>query len=210
MGRGGRPIRLAQCQRFDKFSREFDEVEIIEMTPEIPAWARQNVSPDVHDFFDVRQMHRDGRTQIQLPDLKQLKGWARSHGWPTPWFGFEKAFVAKLFESKETFSLALHESGINILIPIEEYTLTIERLQELDALYEEREDMGALGRRPTRWGTLVSNLREIRRLVEAGVKVKIEGTETVLTTWQGFYDWAHGRYHMLEDGYDSWIGDDNS
>lgn len=49
------------------------------MVPDIPAWARQNVSPDVHDFSDVRQMHRDGRTQIQLPDHKQLKGWAKSH-----------------------------------------------------------------------------------------------------------------------------------
>lgn len=49
------------------------------MTPEIPAWARQSVSPDVHDFSDVRQLHGDGRTQIQLPDLKELKGWAKSH-----------------------------------------------------------------------------------------------------------------------------------
>jgi hypothetical protein len=70
--------------------------------------------------------------------------------------------------------------------------------------------MGGLGPRPTRWGWLVEELREIRRAVEAGVVVKVEGTQTVLKTWQGFYDWAHGRYHMLEDGYDSWIGDDNS
>ena len=52
--------------------------------------------------------------------------------------------------------------------------------------------------------------REIRRAVEAGVVVKVEGTQTVLKTWQSFYDWAHGRYHMLEDGYDSWIGDDDT
>ena len=179
------------------------------MNPELPAWALQKVSPDVHDFFKVRQMHLDGRTQIQMPDLKGLKGWAKSHGWPIPWFGFEKAILAKLFESKETFSLALNDSGIILLIPIEEHTLTLEQLKELDALYDEREDLGALGRRPTGWGTLVDSLREIRRLVEAGVKVKIEGTQTVLTTWQSFYDWAHGRYHMLEDGYDSWIGDDH-
>jgi hypothetical protein len=51
--------------------------------------------------------------------------------------------------------------------------LTIETLQELDALYEEREDMGALGGRPTRWGILVGELREIRHLVEAGVKVNV-------------------------------------
>ena len=90
-----------------------------------------------------------------------------------------------------------------------EHLLTIEKLKELDALYEETEDMGILGRRPTRFGPLVEELREIRRLVEAGVSVRIEGTQTVLNTWGSFYDWAHGRYHRLEEGYDKWIGDDS-
>jgi hypothetical protein len=185
-------------------------MEIIEMKHDIPAWAKQTVIPKDHSFSEVSQLHRQGKTEIQLPDLKELKGWAKSHDWPTPWFGFKDAFIVKLFESNETFTLALNESGINIHIPIKEHILTIERLKELDALYEEREDMGVLGQRPTGWGILVSELREIRRLVEAGVKVKVEGTQTVLNTWQSFYDWAHGRYHMLEDGYDSWIGDDDS
>jgi hypothetical protein len=44
--------------------------------------------------------------------------------------------------------------------------------------------------------------------VEAGVTVRIEGTPTVLRTWQDFYTWAHGRYYRLEEGYDRWIGDD--
>jgi len=39
--------------------------------------------------------------------------------------------------------------------------------------------------------------------------VNVEGVAR-LRTWQSFYDWAHGRYHMLEDGHDSWIGDDKS
>jgi hypothetical protein len=39
--------------------------------------------------------------------------------------------------------------------------------------------------------------------------VNVEGVAR-LRTWQEFYNWAHGRYHMLEDGYDSWIGDDKS
>jgi hypothetical protein len=190
--------------------RRWEEMETIEMSQDIPAWAKQRVLPEDPDFLEVRQLHRRGRTQIQLPNLKELKGWAKSHGWPTPMFGFKKAFITKLFESNETFSLALKESGINIHIPIKEHILTIETLKGLDALYEEREDNGLLGGRPTRWGTLVSKLREIRHLVEAGVKVNVEGTQTVLTTWQSFYDWAHGRYHMLEDGYDSWIGDDES
>jgi hypothetical protein len=185
-------------------------VETIEMRYNIPAWAKQRVTPEDHSFLEVYRLHRQGRTQIQLPDLKELKGWAKSHGWPTPWFGFKDALIAKLFESNETFTLAINESGINIHNPIKEHTLTIETLKELDALYEEREERRDLGRRPTRWGTLVSELREIRRLVEAGVKVKVEGTQTVLNTWQSFYNWAHGRYYMLEDGYDSWIGDDDS
>lgn len=185
-------------------------METIEMRHDIPAWAKQRVTPTDHSFLKIQQLHRQGRTQIQLPDLKKLKDWAKSHDWPTPWFGFQKAFIAKLFESNETFMLALNKSGVKIHIPIKEHTLTIERVKELDALYEEREDMGVLGLRPTRWGGLVSELREIRRLVEAGVEVNVEGTQTVLTTWQSFYDWAHGRYHMLEDGYDSWIGDDDT
>lgn len=90
-----------------------------------------------------------------------------------------------------------------------EHIITSEMLMDFDAWYEETEDMGVLGRRHKSLGTLVEELRKIRRLVESGVRVKIEGTQTVLITWQDFYDWAHGRYHMLEDGYDRWIGDDN-
>jgi len=187
--------------------RRLEEMETIEMTQDIPAWAKQRVLPDVPGIVNLRRLHREGRTEIQLPELKELKRWAKSHGWPTPMFGFKEALITKLFESDETLSLALKDSGINIYVPVKEHTLTLEQLQQLDALYEEREDMGILGGRPTQWGTLVDELREIRHLVEAGVEVNVEGTDTVLTTWQSFYAWAHGRYHMLEDGYDSWIGD---
>ncbi len=90
-----------------------------------------------------------------------------------------------------------------------EYIITIEMLKKLDALYEETEDRGILGRQHTGSGIMVEELRKIRRLVESGVTVKIEGTTTILTTWKEFYDWAHGRYHLLEEGSDRWIGDDN-
>ena len=87
-------------------------------------------------------------------------------------------------------------------------TITIEMLKDLDALYAETEDLGVLGKRHTGFGKLVDELRKIRRLVESGVTVKIEGTPTTLTTWRDFYDWAHTRYHKLEEGSDHWIGDD--
>jgi hypothetical protein len=88
-------------------------------------------------------------------------------------------------------------------MPKQIHTVTTEQLQELDALYEQRADNG----RPTGWGELVQKLRSIRRLVEADVIVQIEDGPR-LQTWSSFYSWAHGRYHMLEDGFDAWIGHD--
>lgn len=90
-----------------------------------------------------------------------------------------------------------------------EYIITTEMLKDLDALYEASEDMGILGRRATHWDVLVQDLRAIRRRVEAGVIVKIEGTPIVLNSWETFYDWAHGRYYALEDSFTPWIGDDS-
>lgn len=58
-------------------------------------------------------------------------------------------------------------------------------------------------------GRLVDELREMRRAVEAGVTLTIAGGPAI-RTWQDFYAWAHGRYHMLEDGSDHWLGDDDS
>lgn len=83
--------------------------------------------------------------------------------------------------------------------------ISAEKLKTLDEMYEARSPSGY----PTSWRHLVEELREIRRAVEAGTVVQVEGGGT-LRTWQQFYDWAHGRYHMLEDGCDSWIGDDES
>lgn len=83
--------------------------------------------------------------------------------------------------------------------------VSTEELRELDALYAARSPSG----QPTSWRVLVEELRKIRRAIEGGAVVQVEGVAT-LGTWQEFYTWAHGRYHMLEDGCDSWIGDDKS
>ena len=45
-------------------------------------------------------------------------------------------------------------------------------------------------------------------IVEAGVVVQVE--DTTLNSFDSFYDWAHGRYHKLEDDMRTgWIGDDS-
>lgn len=104
-----------------------------------------------------------------------------------------------MLENDETFALAGTECGIEIRVPKRSHTISADELGELDTLYEERSTFG----QPAGWGLLVKELREMRRAVEAGVVVNVEGSPTTMKSWQNFYDWAHGRYSMLEDGYDS-------
>lgn len=177
------------------------EQKDLDMKTAIPAWAMRRV--EVEDYGVARDTHSQGTLQIQWSNTKELRAWSKLQGWPTPWFGFEAAFLAKLFKSQTNFVQAISESGIELHIPQSAYTLSIERLRELDALYEERSPSG----QPVGWRMLVEALREIRRAVEAGVVIQVEGGPT-MRSWQGFYEWAHGRYHMLEDGSDNWIGDD--
>ena len=174
-----------------------------EVKSNLPAWAMRKA--EAEDYGVVQDAHSRGAMQIKWPNRKTLRDWAKPQAWPTPWFAFEAAFLAKSFESPLNFERAINESGIEIQILQQAYTLSAERLRELDVLYAERSTSG----QPVSWGTLVEALRAIRRAVEAGVVVQVEDGPR-LRTWQGFYEWAHGRYHMLEDGYDRWIGDDQA
>lgn len=100
-----------------------------------------------------------------------------------------------MLDTDADFALTVTESGLEIKIPVQTYTISVEALAKMDQEYEDRE-----------WGVLVTGLREIRRAVEAGVVVHVDG-ET-LNSFGRFYNWAHNRYHALEDGHDSWIGND--
>ena len=172
------------------------------MRSAIPAWAMQMATPADRDA--VRRLRGESRMQVKWPsDRKALRGWARDRGWPTPWFGFEERLLTRALEDDQSFALALSGSGIEILIPKRNHTIPVEELRELDLLYDERSAAGY----PTSWGILVEELRQIRRAIEAGVEVEIEGK--TLNDFGSFYNWAHGRYHMLEDGYDKWIGNDD-
>ena len=172
------------------------------MKIEIPVWAMRPATAE--DYEVVQAAHGKGMMQIRWPDRKALRQWTKQHAWPAPWFGFEKAFLAKMFGSPQSFTQAIADSGIEIQIPQREFILSGEKQEALDALYADRSPGGL----PVGWDTLVEELREVRRAVEAGVVVQVEDGPR-LQTWQGFYEWAHGRYHMLEDGADRWIGDDS-
>lgn len=162
--------------------------------------------------FEHRQRaidaHQKGVMQVVWSDSNQLKIWVKKQGWRVPWFKFNKYFISKMLESDENFALVLKESKLEVIIPKEYYNISDRTLHKWDAMYEEREDMGILGMRPTRWGYLVESLREIRRIAEAGVIIQIEGQN--IQNVGEFLTWVHSRYHGLEDGYDSWVGDDNS
>ena len=165
------------------------------MASNLPTWAMEKVT--VGDRGRVEQAYRRKTLQIVWPDDKGLRRWAREQGWPAPWFSFHERFIKKMLESDTNFALALSASGIGLMIPVQRYVFSEEELHELDAAYEERS-----------WRWLVESLREIRRAVEADVVVEIDGQQ--LKSFGSFYTWAHGRYHVLEDGYDPWIGDDRA
>jgi hypothetical protein len=173
----------------------------MDMPHELPAWALETATPA--DRNRVLDAQRRDVVRISWP-ARGLRDWAKQQGWPTPRFGFEAAFTRTMLESDANFARALQDSGITVVLPVARYALPDEELAELDQLYAARSADG----RPSSWGILVEALRGIRRAVEAGVEVVVEGQR--LTQFGSFYAWAHGRYHMLEDGYDSWIGDDRS
>ncbi len=84
-------------------------------------------------------------------------------------------------------------------------TLSDAELAHLDSLYDARDATG----RPNEWGTLVGKLRAIRRSIELGEAVKVhDGAE--LQSVLEFHTWAYRNFKLLEEGYDSWIGDDDS
>ncbi|MGB5058396.1 MAG: hypothetical protein WBO48_06875 [Candidatus Promineifilaceae bacterium] len=172
------------------------------MTQNLPKWALTNATPQ--DRIRAVQAHQNGLLQIIWSKDKTQQAWAKKQGWRTSRFSFHESFIKKMLENDETFALALKESGIEVILPIKEYTFSTEQLQELDALYQARGENG----RPDSWGTLVEKLRGARRAVEAGVVVTID--DRPFQQFSSFYSWVDERYHMLEDGYDSWVGNDKS
>lgn len=140
--------------------------------------------------------HAAGTMRTNWLAANDLKSWAKKQGWPTPWLNFETRFYETMLANDANFALAIAQSGLEINIPLAACTISADELQKLDEEYED----------PQAWRWLVESLREIRRAVEAGVVIHVE--DTTLTDFNSFYTWAHGRYHMLEEGADEWIGMD--
>lgn len=172
----------------------------------LPEWAFELAAPE-HRHRAIAA-HENGTLAIIWPDSKSLKTWAKQKGWRVAWFNFKKHFVNEMLENDINFELVLKERKLKISIPIEYYKISGQTLQTWDTLYEEQDDKGVPGLRQFRWGHLVESLREIRRLVEAGTVIEIESKK--IENFNEFMTWVHHRYKLLEEGYDSWVGDDKS
>ena len=159
-----------------------------------PDWAYRSVNGS--DREAVLEAHQAGTMLTNWGEAGDLKGWAKQQGWPTSWLNFESKFYETMLASDDNFGLAVTKSGLKIRIPKKEHTITAKTLAEFDSQYSD----------PQSWRWLVEDLREVRRAVELGVVVLVEDKR--LDSFESFYSWAHGRYHMLEDGADEWIGMD--
>jgi hypothetical protein len=173
------------------------------MTSTPPDWAMRPV--EVEDRASMDKLLRRGLVEITWPEIKKLKRWAREHHWPAPWFGFKQSFIAQMLENDSKFLMGVKNSGIKLSVPKKQVDFDAYQLRDLDELYMARNADG----RPRDWNLLVGELRMLRRAVEAGVALKVDEAHT-LRSWQGFYTWASSRYPGLEEGCDSWIGDDGS
>jgi hypothetical protein len=99
----------------------------------IPSWALRTVTTEEQGL--AKDAHQQGRLQIIWPNIKTLRSWAKQQGWPTPFFGFEEAFIAKMLETRENFELAIEKSGIEIQVPRQNYTISSQKIRELDSLH---------------------------------------------------------------------------
>ena len=88
------------------------------------------------DRLATKQAYEQAAMQTNWDTCDPLKTWAKEGGWPTLWLSFQKAFCTELLENNENFSLAVSESGLQITILKQTYTILDDELHETDDEYE--------------------------------------------------------------------------
>ncbi|MCB0689644.1 MAG: hypothetical protein KDC53_24055 [Saprospiraceae bacterium] len=147
------------------------------------------------DWELVKKAHQAGTVKIELLNDASLRSWMKGNGWKSSWIFLEESFKKQLLSEEWKYRQALEGGIVEIMIPKDKVNISGETLKDLDESYEERS-----------WSSLVESLRDMRRAVEAGVILEVEGKP--IKTWNAWYSWAHSRYPGLEEGSDLWIGDD--
>ena len=70
------------------------------------------------DWLLTVEAFKEGLINVNL-NLQghSTRKWAREKHWPSPWFGFKKAFIRKMLENDENFTAALESGGVEVWIP---------------------------------------------------------------------------------------------
>ena len=66
------------------------------------------------DRLRAVQAHSEGSLTVSW--WSTTRNGARKLGWPTPFFGWKRAFIKRMLASDENFERALIESGIDVYI----------------------------------------------------------------------------------------------
>ena len=160
----------------------------------LPSWALRSATTAERE--KAADAYYRSKAKTVFRDRKKLRSWIEYHGWKTSWLHLEDSFYKELFSNDEFFKEGLEDGVVEIFIPKESYTFSDEEFKNINDGYSARE-----------FNWVVEYLREIRRAIEAGILVEIDGLQ--LKSEIAFYNWVDKQFHILEEVADKWIGNDD-
>ncbi len=137
------------------------------------------------------------RKLCKKPPLEHTPiAWARSVGWPTPFFSFDQKFLAMVLSDDAHFRLAMDRGGIELFVPVKQYPVSDKDVEKWHRDNQDSEN----------WDALASEFQLLCRIINYGVPVVVEGhSYTDSGTFYSKFVCKH--FRNLEDGADIFILD---
>lgn len=168
------------------------------MTKYLPSWAYQAASPQ--DYQRVLKAQEKNYLKYSwAPDYRSREAWMKKNQLEFSPSRSDAEILNLILNEENFYQSALKESGLQLMIPIQHYKLSPEKLAHMDACYEKTNEQGQL----IGWTELVNDLRNLFRLIDAGVTIQIGKKH--FEAFTPLYSWAYARYRALEEGYDEWF-----
>ena len=158
----------------------------------LPNWALEKAGP--HDRVRAKEAYEKETGRFTVPNRVSLKDWMKARGWKRSWISPEGSFYKQCFRDDSLFQLALKEEMVDIWIPKQTHQVSKADLAGIDQDYQTQD-----------WSAAVAKLRDIRRALDAGVTIEIDGQP--FKSSGSFYTWAHKRYHALAEISNDWMMD---
>lgn len=157
---------------------------------QLPTWALEKAEPQDRDRARNAYQKKTGR--FTITNRATLKDWMKAQAWKQSRFALEGSFYKQCFQDDDYFRTALEEQVVEMWIPKQSHQVSKTDLASMDKDYNDRE-----------WAAAVAQLKDIRRAIDAGVTIEVDGQ--TFKSSGSFYNWAHKRYHSLEEASDDWI-----